>query len=231
VTELACIPTASERPDEHHRRRRRPAVADRDQRRQDRPRPAALGQERRRGRPPPRRAHVPARRDRGIVAAVVAVTALAFLSGVTGDFVSWDDDTNFTNNPTFRASAGRRSGGRSPPFHFGVYQPLAWLALERSSSSGLSPAVYHLVSWLLHALNARSCTGCCASCSRGPAATRSAHAGRPGSPRRGAALGACTPCARRRSPGRPASRTCWRRVRAARDARLSARRRRRRLTP
>lgn len=97
----------------------------------------------------------PARRDSGIVAAVVAITALAFLSGVTGDFVSWDDDTNFTNNQHFRGLGWAQIRWAFTTLHFGVYQPLAWLALElQFVVGGLSPAVYHLVSWLLHALNA-----------------------------------------------------------------------------
>jgi len=97
----------------------------------------------------------PARRDRGIVAAVVAVTALAFLSGVTSDFVSWDDDINFTNNPHFRGLGWAQVRWAFISFHLGVYQPLAWLALElQFVVGGVSPVVYHLVSWLLHALNA-----------------------------------------------------------------------------
>ena len=97
----------------------------------------------------------PARRDRGVVAMVVVVTALAFLSGVTGDFVSWDDDTNFTNNQHFRGLGWAQIQWAFTTLHFGVYQPLGWLALElQFVVGGLSPAVYHLVSWLLHALNA-----------------------------------------------------------------------------
>ncbi len=97
----------------------------------------------------------PARRDRGVVAVVVAVTALAFLSGVTGDFVSWDDDINFTNNPDFQGVGWAQIRWAFTTFHLGVYQPLAWLALElQFVVGGLSPGIYHLVSWLLHALNA-----------------------------------------------------------------------------
>jgi len=97
----------------------------------------------------------PARGDRGIVAAVVGVTALAFLSGVTGDFVSWDDDINFTDNPNFRGLGWSQIRWAFTTFHLGAYQPLAWLALElQFVVGGLSPVVYHLVSWLLHALNA-----------------------------------------------------------------------------
>jgi protein O-mannosyl-transferase len=97
----------------------------------------------------------PARRDTGILAAVVAVTALVFLSGVTGNFVSWDDDINFTNNEHFRGLGWAQIQWAFTTFHLGVYQPLAWLTLElQFVVGGLSPVIYHLVSWLLHALNA-----------------------------------------------------------------------------
>ena len=42
------------------------------------------------------------RRDRAVVALVVAAAAFAFLPALTGGFVAWDDDTNFTGNPHYR---------------------------------------------------------------------------------------------------------------------------------
>ena len=95
------------------------------------------------------------RRDRAVVATVVAVTALAFVSALTGDFVAWDDDVNFSGNPHFRGLGWQQIRWAFTTSHLGVYQPLAWLALElQFVIGGLSPAVYHLASWLLHALNA-----------------------------------------------------------------------------
>jgi hypothetical protein len=153
----------------------------------------------------------PARRDRGIVAAVVAVTALAFLSGVTSDFVAWDDDINFTNNPHFRGLGWSQVQWAFTTFHLGVYQPVAWLALElQFVVGGVSPAVYHLVSWLLHALNAALVYRLLMALftrASGDGPTRGGH---PGWRRRGRCYGRCTRCARRRSPGRRASPTCWR---------------------
>ena len=94
------------------------------------------------------------RRRRGafIIAAVVAI---AFLSAIGGGFVQWDDETNFTGNPHFRGLGWSQIAWAFTTFHLGVYQPLAWLALElQFVVGGLSPTVYHLGSWLLHALNA-----------------------------------------------------------------------------
>ena len=158
----------------------------------------------------------PARRDRGFVAAVMAITALAFLSGVTSDFVAWDDDINFTNNPNFRGLGWSQIRWAFTTFHLGVYQPLAWLALElQFVVGGLSPAVYHLVSWLLHALNAALVYRLLrALVHAGKRRTRRCvrHCGgRPGWRWRERCCGRCTRCARRRSPGRRVSPICWRR--------------------
>jgi hypothetical protein len=106
----------------------------------------------------------PAHRDGATVAVVVAITALAFLSAVGGDFLSWDDDVNFTNNQSFRGLGWAQIAWASTTFHLGVYQPLAWLALElQFVVGGASPFVYHLTSWLLHALNAALVYRLCAA--------------------------------------------------------------------
>ena len=140
-------PDRGQRPDQHHRRRRRQAVADRDQLRQDRQRADALGEARWR---------LAAHRDlRAVIATSSRPTALVFLSALAGDFVAWDDDINFTGNPHFRGLGWSQIQWAFTTFHLGVYQPLAWLALElQFVVGGLSPAMYHVVSWLLHALNA-----------------------------------------------------------------------------
>ena len=128
--------------------------------------------------------------------------------------MSWDDDINFTGNPHFRGLGWAQIRWAFTTFHLGVYQPLAWLALElQFVVGGLSPAVYHLVSWLLHALNAALVYRLLIVAARAGGRRRvraptaaDAVAGGGG----GAAVGAAPAARRRRSPGRPASRTCWR---------------------
>jgi hypothetical protein len=89
------------------------------------------------------------------ISVVVAATAIVFVSALTGEFVSWDDDVNFTHNPHFQGLGWTQVPWAFTTFHLGVYQPLAWLALAAQFAiGGLSPVIYHVTSWLLHVLNA-----------------------------------------------------------------------------
>jgi tetratricopeptide (TPR) repeat protein len=87
---------------------------------------------------------------------VVLLAALAALSPVLlNDFVEWDDQTNFVDNPAFRGFGRAPLAWMATTFHLGVYQPLAWiLASIEYKVGGLDPAVYHAGSWLLHAVMA-----------------------------------------------------------------------------
>jgi Flp pilus assembly protein TadD len=84
---------------------------------------------------------------------LVAITALAYVRAVAGDFV-WDDDANITNNSTLRSLAGL---GRIwfEPGATQQYYPLThtsfWLEYHLW---GLHAAGYHVTNIILHAMSA-----------------------------------------------------------------------------
>src|SRR5881409_539756 len=85
---------------------------------------------------------------------IALVTVAAFLPALQNQFVSWDDDENFLDNPHYRGL------GWSPlrwmwTTHQGHYIPLTWMTLGLDYLLwGMNPAGYHLTSLLLHAANA-----------------------------------------------------------------------------
>jgi tetratricopeptide (TPR) repeat protein len=85
---------------------------------------------------------------------LVLLAVLAFLPCLRNDFVSWDDDQNFRNNPSYRGLGWSQVVWDWTTFHLGVYQPLAWMLLGAEYLLfGLQPWGYHLTSLVLHALN------------------------------------------------------------------------------
>src|SRR5437867_11690093 len=123
--------------------------------------PGALG--RRRG----QRARTPAPEDAAaldrrralaawLIPAVVALVVIAcFLPTLRNDFVLWDDDLNFTDNPSYRGLSWPQLHWLFTPGHGGHYQPLSWVTLGLDYTLwGMNPTGYHLTSLLLHAVNA-----------------------------------------------------------------------------
>ena len=53
----------------------------------------------------------------------------AFWPTLRADFVNWDDDANFLNNPHFRGLDWPNLRWMFTTLHMGNYQPLSWLAL------------------------------------------------------------------------------------------------------
>jgi tetratricopeptide (TPR) repeat protein len=87
--------------------------------------------------------------------AVSIVTALFFVPGLRGEFLSWDDWNNFTLNPHYRGLSGNNLAWMFTTFHMGHYQPLTWLTLGLDYELwGMNPVGYHATSLLLHALAA-----------------------------------------------------------------------------
>lgn len=88
---------------------------------------------------------------------VVAVTSIAFTPVKNAEFLNWDDDMNFRENPSFR---GLKPGYVSWMFqsgYMGHYQPLSWLtlAMDYERSGGLDhPAHFHQTNIAIHALTA-----------------------------------------------------------------------------
>ncbi len=79
----------------------------------------------------------------------------AFWPTLHADFITWDDDANFLNNPHFRGLDWQNLRWMLTTFHMGNYQPLSWLtSCLEFSLWGMRPLGYHAASLSLHALNA-----------------------------------------------------------------------------
>src|SRR5882724_330692 len=90
-----------------------------------------------------------------IPAGVALVAVACFLPTLRNDFVLWDDDLNFTDNPSYRGLSWRQLRWMFTTVHGGHYQPLSWVTLGLDYTLwGMNPAGYHLTSVLLHAANA-----------------------------------------------------------------------------
>jgi len=98
---------------------------------------------------------------RNLLAALVfLVTFVAFLPALRGEFLNWDDDTNFLDNPHYRGLGPEQLKWMFTDF-FGHYMPLTWLTLGLDYVVwGMNPFGYHLTSLLFHAANAVLCFFC-----------------------------------------------------------------------
>src|SRR5437870_8347326 len=110
-------------------------------------------------RPPEDGSTVPASAPRWIqwlVPLLVAlVTLTAFLPTLENQFVNWDDDKNFLNNPHYRGLGWPQLRWMWTTFHMGHYIPLTWMTLGLDYLLwGMQPRGYHLTNLLLHAANA-----------------------------------------------------------------------------
>src|SRR5919198_1470565 len=78
-----------------------------------------------------------------------------FLPALGSQFVLWDDDMNFTDNPSYRGLAASHLRWMFTTLHGGHYQPLSWVTLGLDYTLwGMNPTGYHLTNLLLHAMNA-----------------------------------------------------------------------------
>ena len=86
---------------------------------------------------------------------ILLATFWAFQPGLDNQFLNWDDDRNFLDNPAYQGLGADEVHWAWQTYHMGVWQPLAWLLLSvQYALDGLSPKVYHQVSLALHAINA-----------------------------------------------------------------------------
>lgn len=97
-----------------------------------------------------------ARLPRFLLPALVFVIALvAFLPGLDGQFLNWDDDLNFLANPNFRGLGWSNLRWMFTTTLTGHWIPLSWLTLGVNYTlGGMSPWGYHLGNLILHAGNA-----------------------------------------------------------------------------
>src|SRR2546430_8150052 len=101
--------------------------------------------------PPP-----PQRSVRWLAALLVAVfTLAAFLPTLHNQFVNWDDDVNFLDNPHYRGLGWSQLRWMWTTFHMAHYIPLTWMTLGMDYLLwGMNPVGYHLTSLLLHVTSA-----------------------------------------------------------------------------
>src|SRR5437899_986658 len=85
---------------------------------------------------------------------IALVTFAAFLPTLNNQFVDWDDQRNFLENPHYRGLAWTHLRWMWTT-HLGHYIPLTWMTLGLDYLLwGMNPVGYHLTSLLLHAANA-----------------------------------------------------------------------------
>src|SRR2546428_992711 len=98
---------------------------------------------------------LPQRRGFWLVPALIAlVTFAAFLPVLQNQFVNWDDQKNFLDNPHYRGLGWAHLRWMWTT-HMGHYIPLTWMTLGLDYLLwGMNPFGYHLTSLLLHAANA-----------------------------------------------------------------------------
>lgn len=86
---------------------------------------------------------------------IALLTVAAFLPTLRNEFVNWDDDKNFLDNPQYRGLGWPQLRWMFTAVHMGHYVPLTWLTLGLDYALwGMKPFGYHLTSLLLHAANA-----------------------------------------------------------------------------
>jgi tetratricopeptide (TPR) repeat protein len=91
----------------------------------------------------------------GIAIVVALAAGLVFLPALGGQFLAWDDNTTLTGNPAYRGLGPGHLGWMATTTLMGHYMPLTWLSFALTYAlSGMNPWGYHLVSLLLHAVNA-----------------------------------------------------------------------------
>src|SRR6058998_1128987 len=86
---------------------------------------------------------------------VALFTLTAFLPTLQNQFVAWDDDKNFLDNPRYRGLGWAHLRWMFTAFHLGHYIPLTWVTFGLDYLLwGMNPLGYHLSNLLLHAANA-----------------------------------------------------------------------------
>ncbi|HUG35998.1 MAG TPA: hypothetical protein VML54_03550 [Candidatus Limnocylindrales bacterium] len=80
---------------------------------------------------------------------------LVFLPALDGQWLNWDDETNFVENPHYRGLGPAQLRWMFTTTQLAVYIPLSWMTLGLNYViGGMDPWGYHLGNLLLHAANA-----------------------------------------------------------------------------
>ncbi|MEQ8763763.1 MAG: hypothetical protein RL885_07545 [Planctomycetota bacterium] len=89
-----------------------------------------------------------------VVLLVLTVTVAAFSPALDGEFLNWDDEKNFLENPSYRGLGEENLAWMFSSLHMGHYQPLSWVTLGLDYELwGMSPRGYHRTSLIWHAVN------------------------------------------------------------------------------
>ncbi len=87
--------------------------------------------------------------------AVALVGMLAFLPGLSGEFLDWDDRENFLHNPHYRGLGADQLHWMVTTARMGHWIPVTWLTFAVDWSVwGMNPFGYHLTTLVLHGLAA-----------------------------------------------------------------------------
>jgi hypothetical protein len=85
---------------------------------------------------------------------VALVTAVTFVSTLSGSFLNWDDNVNFLDNPAYRGLDREHVRWAFTSVFFGHYIPLTRLTWSLNwVLGGVDPWGYHLANVLLHVAN------------------------------------------------------------------------------
>lgn len=92
-----------------------------------------------------------------VVLLIAALSLLLYWPALSGEFLDWDDTTNFVRNAELRGGTSTW-GWAWRANTLGVYQPVSWLIIGAVNGGGM-PSAYrvHLAAVVTHAINAMLC--------------------------------------------------------------------------
>lgn len=86
---------------------------------------------------------------------VALLTSVVFVPILRGEFLNWDDNVLFVENPYFRGLGWEQWKWMCTTFFYGHWQPLSWVSYALDYLVwGMNPNGWHVANWLLHSLNA-----------------------------------------------------------------------------
>jgi protein O-mannosyl-transferase len=89
---------------------------------------------------------------------IAGLAVVCFLPALSGEFLNWDDNVNFLDNPAYRGVGWPQIRWALTSVLFGHYIPLTRLSWNLNFAlGGMDPFGYHLANLLLHAVNAVLC--------------------------------------------------------------------------
>ena len=85
---------------------------------------------------------------------VFFITAAVFVPVLWGEFLNWDDNVLFLENPFFRGFSADSWCWMCSTFFYGHWQPVSWVSYAGDYVLwDMNPHGWHVANWLLHAIN------------------------------------------------------------------------------